>query len=181
MRVEEDYRRARVRPGGAPDLPDAELDRLVDQLEVVVDIYLAAPEALRQTMRAFFGGTHRVTRLLQHVATRASGRMRAVGAGGAARSRALEQDGLRYLAVVSLTDIGDDFRDTYMGMGALWLTLTQHGVPPSPLFQKVAALSSEAPSVNVPYRVSAREYLEGFERSEYFRTSVAPSIAAQRR
>jgi len=166
--AEEEYRRQRVRAGGARELSDAEHETLVDRLQDAVELYLSAPDELRERMRAFFRGTDFLARRLGYVFAR--GR-EAVETGPA---EGLERAALLALGTQSLGDVPNDYRDAYIAIGSLYHTLHRRGVALGPLLARVALLSSDAPARGAPG--STRDFLATFERSAHFRTSVAPYL-----
>jgi hypothetical protein len=84
----------------------------------------------------------------------------------------------RGLAAASIEDNRVDFRDMFIALGGLYLEAVAVGLDVSDCFQKAAQLSS---AVAGPYfKLWMREFLAGFEQSEYFKQSVRPKLPTKR-
>jgi len=77
------------------------------------------------------------------------------------------------LVAVSIDDNGTDFRDTYVALGALYLSAVRCGLEPGPYFQEAAKTSSGVSHVG---QTPMRDFLLRFEGSAYFEESVAPKL-----
>jgi hypothetical protein len=83
----------------------------------------------------------------------------------------------RGLAAASIEDNLEDFRDMFIALGELYLEAVAVGVDVSDCFQEAAQLSS---AITGPYfKRSMREFLAGFEQSEYFKQSVRPKLPSK--
>lgn len=83
----------------------------------------------------------------------------------------------RGLAAASIEDNQADFRDTFVALGGLYQEAVAVGINVSDGFQKAAQWSS---AVAGPYsKVSMRQFLAGFEQSEYFKQSVQPKLRSK--
>ncbi len=83
----------------------------------------------------------------------------------------------RGLAAASIEDNREDFRDMFVALGGLYLEAVTVGIDVSSCFQKAAQLSSAVPR---PYfKLSMREFLAGFEKSEYFKRSIQPKLRSK--
>jgi len=77
------------------------------------------------------------------------------------------------LAAVSIDDNGTDFRDTYVALGALYLSAVRCGIEPGPYFEEAAEISSSVSNMEL---TPMRDFLLRFEGSAYFEEAVAPNL-----
>jgi hypothetical protein len=77
------------------------------------------------------------------------------------------------LVAVSIDDNGTDFRDTYVVLGALYLSAVRCDIEPGPYLREAAEISSGVSNVEL---TPMRDFLLRFEGSAYFEESVAPKL-----
>jgi hypothetical protein len=137
---------------------------LASDLSLACRLYLWGDEVLRREIRESFEGW-----------TAVRGRMLARTWQFADRlADTCDDRWLRLgLVAVSIDDNGTDFRDTYVVLGALYLSAVRCGMEPGPYFQEAAEISSGISKVEL---TPMRDFLLGFERSAYFEESVAPKL-----
>lgn len=141
-----------------------ELHQMLDDLCV---LYLSASEEQRTQIRNLAAELPRTIdrQLLNHI-------------GWASDRVWLSKDGewvRRGLAAASIEDNRSDFRDTFVGLGGLYVAGSSAGVDCSPYFQEAAELSSTqcGPYMSLS---SMRDFLSNFEKSAYFNQDVRPLI-----
>ena len=159
------YRRSWLRaPLGEPaDQPEGM--ELASDLDLACELYLRGDETLCREIRDSFEGW-----------TAVRGRMLAKAWLFADKlSDTCDDRWLRLgLAATSIDDNGTDFRDTYVALGALYLSAVRCGLEPGPYFEEAAEISSGVSNVELP---PMRYFLLRFEGSAYFEESVAPKLA----
>jgi hypothetical protein len=94
-------------------------------------------------------------------------------------SRILTQGGRpewleRGIAAASIEDQRRDYRDWLMALGDLYRSAQVAHLDPSPVLERIGALSSPEPHAAAP--TSTREALTTFEDSAYFATSIRPHL-----
>jgi hypothetical protein len=158
------YRRSWLRaPLGEPaHQPGGE--ELAADLNLACELYLRGDEARRREIRDSFEGW-----------TSVRGRMLAQAWSFAHRlADSCDERWLRLgLAAVSIDDNGTDFRDSYVVLGALYISAVRCGVEPGPYFEEGAEISSGISNIE---QTSMQDFLLRFERSAYFEESVAPKL-----
>jgi hypothetical protein len=141
-----------------------ELHEMIDGLCV---LYLSVPEKQRAEIRNLAADVPRAidNQLLSHI-------------GWAAERVWLSKDGewvRKGLAAASIEDNRSDFRDTFVGLGSLYVAASSSGIDCSPYFQEAAELSSTEGGHYMSL-CSMREFLSKFEKSAYFNHDVRPFI-----
>jgi len=142
----------------------AEGEELASDLSLACRLYLQGGETLRREIRDSFGEW-----------TAVRGRMLARAWPFAERlADTCDDHWLRLgLAAVSIDDNGTDFRDTYVALGALYLSAVRCGIEPGRYFEEAAGISSGVSNIE---QTPMRDFLFGFEGSAYFAEAVAPTL-----
>jgi hypothetical protein len=142
-----------------------------EQLHETIDdlcvFYLDASREQRSQIRILAAERHSTLRgqLLNHIGWTAE-RVRSSKDGEWVR---------RGLAAASIEDNREDFRDTFAGLGRLYLAAACVGIECSHYFQEAAELSSAQHGLP-PSRGCMKEFLSDFEQSAYFKADVRPMI-----
>jgi hypothetical protein len=80
----------------------------------------------------------------------------------------------RGLAAASIEDNREDFRDTFVALGGLYLEAARTGIDASDCIQEAARFSSPIPGPHFP--TSMRDFFSNFERSEFFKQSIQSKL-----
>ena len=169
-KAESGYRKQRLCPGGWSSPRGPELEQLMAALEEVSGIYLAAGDALRAEIRAFFHSSKVIRVWLLNLARSLTDRGEAGGG---------EPEFLLALAAMSIENNHSDYRDTFVLLGRLYHRALRIGIDPRPLFDQAAQLSSGERDFEYNHS-SMREFLHRFEQSAFFREDVFPYLEADR-
>ncbi len=138
---------------------------LASDLTLACRLYLQGEETLRREIRGSFEGWTGVRGPMLAQAWSFANRL----------ADTCDDRWLRLgLAATSIDDNGTDFRDTYVALGALYLSAVRCGLEPGPYFEEAAEISSGVSNVELP---PMRYFLLRFEGSAYFEESVAPKLA----
>jgi hypothetical protein len=158
------YRRSWLRAKPGESARTLEGEEIASDLDLACRLYLEGEEVLRREIRASFGGW-----------TFVRGRMLARTWPFADRlADTCEDRWLRLgLAAVSIDDNSTDFRDTYVALGALYLSAVRCDLEPGPYFEEAAEISS---GVSRMEPAPMRDSLLRFEGSAYFEEAVAPRL-----
>jgi hypothetical protein len=158
------YRRSwlRTKPGDMATLPGGK--DLFSDLNLACRLYLEGEEVLRREIRDSFSTW-----------TAVRGRMLARAWPFADKlAYTCDDRWLRLgLAAVSIDDNSTDFRDTYVALGALYLSAIKCGLEPGPYFEEAAEIASGVSNMELS---PMRDFLLRFEGSAYFEESVAPEL-----
>jgi hypothetical protein len=141
-----------------------ELHEMIDELCV---LYLSVSEEKRTQVRNLTAELPRAIddQLLRHI-------------GWAGERVWISKDGewvRRGLAAASIEDNRSDCRDTFVGLGSLYVAASSAGIDCSPYFQEAAGLSSTQGGHHTSLS-SMRDFLSNFEKSAYFIQDVRPLI-----
>ena len=158
------YRRSWLRSklGEVASLPGGE--DLASDLDLACSLYLRGEERLRREIRDSFSAW-----------TAVRGRMLARAWPFADRfADTCDDHWLRLgLAAISIDDNGTDFRDSYVALGALYLSAVRCDMEPGPYFEEAAEISSGVSNTEL---TRMRDFLLRFEESAYFHKAVAPKL-----
>ncbi|MDQ5866095.1 MAG: hypothetical protein M3390_10240 [Chloroflexota bacterium] len=91
----------------------------------------------------------------------------------------------RYLLMISIQDLREDFREVYFQLGAAYIDLKEVGLDPQTYFRRAAELSNPRPNAffrqkGLPRALrigSTRDFLLNFHKSSFFDDSVRPKLA----
>jgi hypothetical protein len=139
----------------------AELFRELDDL---CARYLEAIPEQRGLLRVMVADKHEVLTALNGYMYRALNRFQATA----------DVKWLRLgLASIALEDLRIDYRDTLVALGEFYLTAVGSGLEPDQLLHEISALASSDQS---PVGTSAKTFLNRFQNTAYFETSVKPRL-----
>jgi hypothetical protein len=152
---------ARLAEANAGPSPQGELYGLLDEL---CPIYIQATPEQRDDIRRLVRHNREVLLELLGYVGRNINRLAEAG-----DPRWLELA----LTAVSIQDLRDDFRDTYIGFRDLYLTAIRFGIDPMPYFEAAAEISTTDNQYGMG---STRDFLAEFEQSAYFAEAVKPKL-----
>lgn len=158
--IEAEYRRERLKPGGAQPLMGEARNQVISIILQVCQLYLHAPESQRRQIWSFFEQTYGLTIYAEEAGDQAAEQF----------LRTKEIDWLE-LALLAWVIRYYDYRDNYLKFGGLYLEAIRLGCEPMPAFSSIGRISFG----------TARAILTGFEQSAFFHADVAPLVLDARR
>lgn len=158
--IEAEYRRKRLKPGGAQPLMGEAKDQAISIILQVCQLYRYSTESQRRQIWSFFEQAYSLSTY-------------AVEAGVQAVERFLRTKEVDYLelALTAWVISQDDYRDNYLRFGGLYLEVIRLGYAPMPAFSKIGLISFG----------KSRAILTGFEQSAFFLADVAPQVSDAQR
>lgn len=158
--IETEYRRERLKPGGAQPLMGEARNQAISIILQVCQLYRHAPESQRRQIWSFFEQTYSLATYAEEAGAQAAEQF----------LRTKEIDWLE-LALLAWVIRYYDYRDNYLNFGGLYLEAIRLGCAPMPAFSNIGLISFGTSSA----------ILTGFEQSAFYHADVAPLVPDARR